>query len=97
MMLVRRKRRGVVDRPVDMTFGGQIENNRRSIPIEEPVHQIAIADIPPDEGVARVTCDGLEIDFISRISQRIEVDDAIPLTEKLFDEMRADEAAPAGH
>ena len=86
---------GVVDRPVDVGLGGEVDDGLDAG--EEAADQVPVADVAEDEFVAGVVLDVLEVVEVPGIGQLVQVDDLrlLVAAEEEADEVAADEARPA--
>ena len=88
---------GVVDRPVDVGLGGEMDDALDAG--EEAPDEGLVADVAEDEFVARVVLDVAQVVEVPGVGQLVQVDDPRPrvAAEDHADEMAADEARPARH
>ena len=93
--IVRRVLKGVVEGVVDVRLGGEMDDVVNRILIQDVEDEVLTGDIPLDELVAGIGCD---IRHVSAIVQAVDVHDVCRRVrlENIIDEVRSDEAAPAG-
>jgi len=60
-----------VDRSIDVTLRGEVDNGRRSMRSEEPSDQIAIRDVATDEYVARIRAQRWQVVQIACVGELV--------------------------
>ena len=91
------ERRRPVDRPVDVRFGGEMDDGAGAVPIEAIADGEDVADVDVLEVVPRVVGGGAERLEVTGVGELVDVHDAvIRVAEQHSDERGANEAGAAG-
>ena len=72
-----REGKGILDRTVDVRLGGQMDHAVDPVLAENGEHLLVIADVAPLETVVLGLLDVFQVGQIPRISQLVEIDDAV--------------------
>ena len=92
------KAEGVVDRAVDMAFGGEVHDGVRLEVVEELSDALGVADVELCEAVEGGVLDFLEAFEVSGVGEFVEVADiGQAVADQMSDERRADKACAASH
>src|SRR5580704_13085723 len=84
---------GAQNGPIDMAFGGKVDDRRRPVIGEQPVHGLAVADIAPDEDMVGVALKRSEVAQVACIGEKIEVDHpAFVLRNPIKNEIRSNKS-----
>ena len=81
-----------VDRPVDMRFGCEVENDIGLEVRDRPSHRVAVADIGLQEAVARIIADTAEAVEIGRIGQLVDVEHVVTTSDCVPNKRGSDES-----
>jgi hypothetical protein len=91
---------GGVDRPVDVAFGGEVDDAVHRMLGKEPRDERRVANVPVDEEVPGITRDPLEVRGVAGVRELVQVDHAgdggAPFREQVPDEVAPDEPAASG-
>ncbi|OPZ01128.1 MAG: hypothetical protein BWZ10_03514 [candidate division BRC1 bacterium ADurb.BinA364] len=87
------ERRRIVDRTIDMGFGGEVDDPVRLVRGEGGFDGLAVGDVSLDEGESRIVQDILEAGQIARIGQFVQNGDSpVCFPQSQTNEIGADES-----
>jgi hypothetical protein len=87
-----------MDRTIDVRLGSKVDDRPRLVLRQQAARQVAVAYVAVDENVPRVTGQCGEVFTIARVSQLVEVDQAlVALRQPVENEVGADKAGTTGH
>jgi hypothetical protein len=90
------ERRRIENASVDMRFGRKVYDSPRLFFLQDPLNQLAVADIAPDESVVASGNVG-EILQIARVGQLVQIDHTVgPIVAEHPNKMAADKTTAAG-
>ena len=86
-----------VDRPVDMAFGGKVDDRAGPMPGQQAVDQRTVGDVAAHEVMAGIALERCQVFEVAGISQGIEAGDRLADGTKPFEhEVGTDETCSAG-
>ena len=89
---------GAVNRAIDMTFSGEMNDGAWPVLVEQRADECAVADIALHEDMPRVAGQRRKIGGVARISQLVQIEHRlITARQPIQHEVRADEAGTASH
>src|ERR1700686_2854164 len=87
---------GAVDRPVDVTLGGEVDDSAGLFSLQQVAKRIAINNVSLLETIVRMSFYRTQVAEIARVGQFVEIRDMRWLGgDPMQDEVRADEARAA--
>ena len=90
---------GILDAPVYMTFGGEVDNVVESVVGKQPVGQVVVADIASDKDtpfVVDIIGNGTQISCVGQCIQD-HYPDIVVFRQHVFQKVGADKAGSSGH
>ena len=89
---------GIVDRTVDVRFGGEVHDAARPLGAEDLAHRRAVRDVGLHERETRVLLDVLQALAVARVGESVEDHDPVlGVDERVTNEVASDEAGAARH
>ena len=91
------KRRGAQDGAVHMTFRGKMNDCVGLVPGQQARYQRAVEDGAVDEYVGWIAVERAQVVDITRVGERVEIDDFVAAAHRFEDKVGTDKTRAAGH